>query len=112
MNTLTSFIGRDPNNELFLQHPSISRSHTRFYFSNDGTTYLYHASTHGTYLNNDQCPTKKCVVIQCKGRIKFGHSTQTYLVLVKKNKNNKHRNHELKEDELLNESEDQNNKIN
>lgn len=119
-NKLTLSIGRDPNNDFSVQHVSISRLHAIFYFANDGIIYLYDISTHGTYINDEQCPNKKYVEIRHKDRIKFGHSSRTYLVLIGENRNkNNHRNdnniNEAKEeqnDDLLTKNESQKNKIN
>eukprot|EP01084_Bolivina_argentea_P156727 273133_1 len=51
--------GRDNNCDFTIQHPSISRIHSIFQFSNDGSLFIYDVSLHGILINNKNIPKKK-----------------------------------------------------
>jgi len=78
--------GRDNTTDFCIQHPSISRKHSVFQFSNDSTLFIYDISTHGTFLNQKQIPLKKYVELKHGDKIKFGHSSRTYVLSIQRGK--------------------------
>ena len=50
-------IGRDPESEIVLPYPSVSRRHAQIRFEDDRCLLLDVGSRHGTYLNGQQIET-------------------------------------------------------
>eukprot|EP01084_Bolivina_argentea_P217485 369224_1 len=94
--------GRDHTADFSVQHPSISRKHSYIQFANDGTLFIYDSSTHGTMLNNTLIPAKKYVELKNRDRIRFGHSTRTYVLYMGKRGKARMANVEKKENECAN----------
>jgi len=76
--------GRDPSSDFCVQHPSISRHHSLFQFGSDGTVFLFDLSTHGTLLNHKEIPKRKYVELKHGDKIRFGHSSRTYVLSIGK----------------------------
>ena len=56
-------IGRDPESEIVLPYPSVSRRHAQIRFEGDRCLLLDVGSRHGTYLNGQQIETGAVVQI-------------------------------------------------
>ncbi|PRW44332.1 Kanadaptin isoform B [Chlorella sorokiniana] len=75
-------LGRAPNNDIVLDHPSSSRLHAVIQFrSRDGAAFLLDpGSTHGTYLNKQRIPAGKHVPLRVGDQLRFGESTRLYVL--------------------------------
>ena len=80
----TTFIsfGRLPDNNITLDHDSISRKHAIVQFGPRNSAFIYDLdSTHGTFLNKDRIPSRQYVKIGSDNDlIQFGASKRFYLL--------------------------------
>lgn len=81
-------VGRSPNCDISMAHPSISRNHAIIQFravgdeKNGKGLYVYDLdSTHGTYWNGSRIRSKTYVRIQGGHLIKFGGSQRKFILL-------------------------------
>ena len=80
-------IGRLPNNDIQLEHPSLSRYHAVLQFKTENSTdqpvgfYLYDlGSTHGTFHNKKKCFQKTFYRLRVGHGIKVGGSTRLLIL--------------------------------
>ncbi|MCP4804570.1 MAG: FHA domain-containing protein, partial [Proteobacteria bacterium] len=64
-------IGRDPESEIVLPYPSVSRRHAQIRFEDDRCLLLDVGSRHGTYLNGQQIETGTVVQVGHGDRLAF-----------------------------------------
>lgn len=64
-------IGRDPESEIVLPYPSVSRRHAQIRFEEDRCLLLDVGSRHGTYLNGQQIETGTVVQVGHGDRLAF-----------------------------------------
>ena len=71
---LSKTIGRDPDCDLVLEHPAVSRNHARIELAGDGLVSLRDAgSSNGLFLNRNDTWIRVRKVTLCIGdRIRFG----------------------------------------
>lgn len=74
--------GRLPDNDITLDHDSISRNHAILQFGPRNSAFVYDlGSTHGTFLNKKRLPSDQYVKITSgNNMIQFGASTRIYLL--------------------------------
>ena len=74
--------GRLPENNLKLDHDSISRKHAILQFGPRNSAFIYDlGSTHGTFLSKKRLPAGQYVKITCgNDMIQFGASKRLYLL--------------------------------
>lgn len=74
--------GRLPDNDIQLDHDSISRNHAILQFGPRNSAFVYDlGSTHGTFLNKKRVPSKQYVKItNGNNMIQFGASSRIYLL--------------------------------
>ena len=75
-------VGRAPDADILLDHPSTSRLHAVLQFRDeDDAAFIYDAgSTHGTYLNKKKINKNEYVRVHVGDHIRFGESTRTYVL--------------------------------
>lgn len=76
------FIGRHPENDLVLDHESVSRKHAVIQFGPNNSAFLYDlGSTHGTFLNKTKIPSSQFVKILNENSLfYFGASTRRFIL--------------------------------
>lgn len=81
--------GRLPENDLPLDHESISRKHAVLQFGPRDTAFIYDlGSSHGTFVNKKQIPENQYVKITSGNAIiKFGASSRQYILNLEENIN-------------------------
>ena len=72
--------GRDPNNDLVIDHPSVSRHHSQVRFENGSYTIFDLTSTNGTYVNDQPCPQDDRMPIQSGDRICLGRENKVCFI--------------------------------
>ena len=75
-------LGRTPDNDVVLEHPSSSRLHAVLQFSEGGDEiFLYDAgSTHGTFVNRRKLKSRVHAPVFVGDQIRFGQSSRTFIV--------------------------------
>lgn len=74
--------GRLPDNDIVLDHESVSRGHAIVQFGPGNGAFLYDlGSTHGTFLNKKRIPAQKYVKLnQANDQIQLGGSTRVFVL--------------------------------
>lgn len=73
-------VGRKPDNQLVLDHVSISRNHAVLQFGKDGKCFIFDCnSSHGTFLNKKRVSPHTFHEIRSGDILKFGASTRLYI---------------------------------
>jgi pSer/pThr/pTyr-binding forkhead associated (FHA) protein len=74
-------VGRLPNCNISLEHPSISRFHAVFQFRPDNFCFIFDlGSSHGTFVNKQEVPKQKFVPLKVGDIVKFGASSRMYVL--------------------------------
>lgn len=75
-------LGRTPNNDVVLEHPSSSRLHAVLQFQDGGAeAFLYDAgSTHGTFVNKRQLKPHVHAPVFVGDQLKFGQSSRAFIL--------------------------------
>ena len=71
-------IGRNPGNDLVIDHPTISRNHARLYFENGRWWIEDLVSRNGTFVNHNQIPHRTPVEIQSGVSLRLGDIRVVY----------------------------------
>lgn len=77
-------IGRLPENDISLEHQSISRKHAIIQFGPRNTAFMYDlGSSHGTFVNKKQIPPFQFVKINSRNAVfNFGASSRLFVLLL------------------------------
>ena len=75
-------LGRTPDNDVVLEHPSSSRTHAAIQFARGGSeAFVFdNASTHGTFVNKRRLKARVHAPVFVGDQIRFGQSSRIFVV--------------------------------
>ena len=75
-------LGRTPDNDVVLEHPSSSRTHAAIQFARGGSeAFVFdNASTHGTFVNKRRLKARVHAPVFVGDQIRFGQSSRVFVV--------------------------------
>lgn len=75
-------LGRTPDNDVVLEHPSSSRTHAVIQFARGGAeAFVFdNASTHGTFVNKRRLKARVHAPVFVGDQIRFGQSSRVFVV--------------------------------